>query len=199
MSEKDFDRIICMALERMNRHYVDFSKIYYSEVNEDIRELAMKSKYLERPFAYEFYHALRELIEQEKVNIGGRVIQAEVDKRYQHYFSTGVIPDFIIHEPNNTKRNFAVIEFKLASNTSELKKDFRKFEGFKSFLNYENAIEIIIGDSDEIRKATGTIKEITTKEGEEITIILFNTDSWKATYFTINYLSFIKIKYFGIT
>jgi hypothetical protein len=123
MSEKNLNRIICMALERMNRKYVDLSKIYYSEVDENIRELAIKNKYLERPFAYEFYHALRKLIEQKKVDIGGRVIQAEVDKRYQHYFSTGVIPDFIIHEPNNTKRNFAAIEFKLATNTSELKQD----------------------------------------------------------------------------
>jgi hypothetical protein len=197
MPETDLVKIIQMSLEKMNKDECDLSKLYYSKVQDDIRPLAIKSKYLERPFAYEFYHALRSLMENCEINLGGRIIQAEVDKSYQHYFAKGVIPDFIIHKPNNTKRNFAAIELKLATNLYELEDDFRKLENFKTCLNYEHAVEIIIGDTDKIKRATEKIKELTMQDGEEIAIVLFNTDSWVSDYFTIKYRKSFTIKNLG--
>lgn len=103
-----------MALRNIDMNYCRLSRIDYSD--SDKFEFLKKEKYLERPFAYEFYHQLRKLVEQKAVDFGGSFIQAEVDKSYQHYFPTGKIPDFIIHVPNNPlTENLAILEFKLAS------------------------------------------------------------------------------------
>ena len=76
---------IKMALEEMDREYCMLSQIDYRrlEVNESIRKNLSKEKYLERPFAYEFYHQLRKLMDSGEVDFGGPIIQAEVDKNYQ--------------------------------------------------------------------------------------------------------------------
>jgi len=149
----------------------------YSEP--EVKELK-KEKYLERPFAYEFYHQLRKLMDEGKVDFGGPIVQAEVNKLYQHLFKEGKVPDFIIHVPN-TDKNLAVIEFKLVSNLEEIQKDFEKMLEFKSPpLNYKHLIEIIIGDRDSLEKAIEQINNLINFQGEKITIIKFNVDSWKA-------------------
>lgn len=112
-------------------------------------------KYLERPIAYEFYHQFRKLIDEEKF-----VIQGEVDKRYQHYFKKGKVPDFIIHIPN-TQNNFVVIEMKLANNIRNIEKDFQKLNEFKK-LHYKNLVEIIIGYDKNLKNAKEKIKDIDT-------------------------------------
>ena len=167
-----------MALEKMPREYCTLSQIDYSKLDVPIIESAKKEKYLERPFAYEFYHQLRNLMDCGAVNFGDCVIQAEVDKRYQHCF--GKIPDFIIHIQDKTDKNLAVLEFKLTSNLDKIRGDFDKLVKFKKYLEYEHIIEVVIGSESSLKvKNSQTVKQ-SNANYEEITIIEFDTDSWKA-------------------
>ena len=170
------------ALENIDENYCKLSQIDYSMlgVNESTKKLLEEEKYLERPFAYEFYHQLRKLIDSDDMTFDGPVIQAEVDKRYQHCFENGKIPDFIIHEPN-TRKNLAVIELKLASNYENLEGDLKKLVEFKNNqdLEYAFAIEIIIGDHAFLNKAKERILRMEKTKGEEIIIIYYNTCSRK--------------------
>ncbi len=54
------------ALENMDKKYCKLSQIDYSNVrvNESTKKYLMEEKYLERPFAYEFYHQLRKLMDR---------------------------------------------------------------------------------------------------------------------------------------
>jgi hypothetical protein len=167
------------ALEEMEKEYCKLSELDYSKVYKHIRERAKSEKYLERPIAYEFYHQLRKLIEDGNVNFSGPIIQAEVDKRYQHCFREGKIPDFIIHIPN-IRQNLAVVEFKLTSNLDNITNDFNKLLEFKEnpFLRYKNVIEVIIGDRASLEEGKNKIKRLGKSSGKKITIIEFNTDSW---------------------
>lgn len=180
-----------MALEKMDKDYCTLSQIDYSKLDDIIKESAKKEKYLERPFAYEFYHQLRKLMDCGTVDFGDCVIQAEVDKRYQHCFEKGKIPDFIIHVPGKKYENVAVLEFKLTSNLGKIKDDFEKLVEFRtnSELKYERIIEVIIGSKDSLKRAKkrietefNNVKYKGVKIIEEVTIIEFDTDSdsWKA-------------------
>jgi len=176
---------IKMALERMDNKYCTLSQIDYSRVYNPIREKVAEEKYLERPFAYEFYHQLRKLMDGCDVNLGGPIIQAEVDKKYQHCFANGKIPDFIIHVPDAPRQNLAVIEFKLATNLDEpygIEHDLEKLVEFKTneHLKYDYAIEVIIGSKNSLENAKERIRQLSKPDGEEIIIIEFNTNSWRA-------------------
>lgn len=176
---------IKMALEKMDKKYCTLSQIDYSRLRADegFRKHLAEEKYLERPFAYEFYHQLRKLMDNGNVDFGGPIIQAEVDKRYQHCFKNGKIPDFILHVPN-THQNLAVIEFKLATNVSRIEYDLGKLLDFKTNedLKYTHVIEVIIGNKKFLKVAEERTKKINKPHGEEIIIIEFNTDLWKASH-----------------
>lgn len=178
-------KTVKMALENMDKKYCTPSQIDYSQlgIEEPVKKHLKKEKYLERPFAYEFYHQFRKLMDKGDVDFGGPIIQAEVDKRYQHLFKRGKIPDFIIHIPNiaNKNRNLAVIEFKLATNLRNIKKDLEKLTEFKKNedLKYKNVIEVIIGNKNSLEKAIKRMKGWSKPHGQEIVIIGFNTDSWR--------------------
>jgi len=180
---------IKMALEEMDREFCMLSQIDYRrlEADESTIENLLKNKYLERPFAYEFYHQLRKLMGSGKVDFGGPIIQAEVDKRYQHCFENGKIPDFIIHVPNNTNKNLAVIEFKLVSNLRNIEEDFKKLVEFKQRLGYKYLIQVIIGDSSSLENASRHIERISTNNGERIIIVKFNVETWTTEEQEIKY------------
>ena len=170
------------ALKNIDENYCKLSQIDYSmlRANESTIKILKEEKYLERPFAYEFYHQLRKLIDSGAVDFGGPVIQAEVDKKYQKCFENGKIPDFIIHVPD-TRKNLAVIELKLAANFRNLEGDLKKLVEFKNSmdLKYAFAIEIIIGNRAFLNKAKERISRMEKTRGEEIIIIDYNTDSKK--------------------
>lgn len=190
---KDVIGAVKMALENMDKKYCNPSKLVYSELWKSVTDKLEKEKYLERPFAYEFYHQLRRLMDEGCVDFDGPIVQAEVNKAYQHIFEKGKIPDFIIHIPN-TNKNLAVIEFKLASNLEKIQKDFEKMLEFKSPpLNYEHLIEVIIGDRDSLEKAMEQIKNLNNLQGEKITIIKFNMDSRKVEESEIRFKSTKKL------
>jgi len=190
MVSRDVIVAVKTALEKMNKKYCRLSQVDYSGigVNESLSGLLAENKYLERPFAYEFYHQIRKLMDEGDLDLGGPIIQAEVDKRYQHCFKNGKIPDFILHVPN-THHNLAVIEFKLATNLGGIKYDLEKLIEFKKNedLKYTYVIEVIIGNRAPLKSAKEHIKQLNKPRGEEIIIIEFNTDSWRANRSFLNY------------
>ncbi len=187
----DVVEVVKLALDSMEKDYCSLSKLIYEniEASDSIIIVLKEEKYLERPFAYEFYHQLRRLLDEGRVDFGEPIIQAEVDKRYQNIFKKGKIPDFIIHLPNS-KRNLVVIEFKLATRKAEdIKKDIRKLVKFKTKeeLNYDYGVEVILGTNQDLDVLRADINNWNKFEGEEIIIIEFNTDSWKANHSVIQF------------
>ncbi len=188
---KDIIEAIKLALEKMDKKYCRLSQIDYKKIQAmpSFITYISEEKYLERPFAYEFYHQLRRLIDEGCVDFGEKIIQSEVDKSYQHCFKNGKIPDFIIHLPNS-KRNLAVIEFKLATRKAkDIKIDFNKLLKFKTKqeLNYENGVEVILGTNQALEILWADINNWNKIEGEEIIIVKFDTDSWKADHSVIQF------------
>jgi hypothetical protein len=140
-------------------------------------------RYQERPICYEFYHHLRKLIESGKIIFQG-VVQAEPNKRYQHYTVLGrggKQPDFIIHIPDDTENNLAIIEFKMANRIKDLKHDLEKLSNFgRGELTYKYLIEVVIGNKNSLAQAGEFIRSWhDSNTGEEIIIIEFNISSWK--------------------
>lgn len=181
---KDVVKATKLALENMDKKTCKLSQIDYSklEMIESFKKSLSEEKFLERPFAYEFYHQLRKLMDEGIVNFGEPIIQPEVDKKYQNCFEKGKSPDFIIHLPNS-KRNLAVIEFKLATNkVGNIKNDIIKLVAFKTNqeLKYNKGIEVILGNNQELEALQVDISNWNKNIGEEIIIFEFNTDSWKA-------------------
>ncbi|KPJ50534.1 hypothetical protein AMJ40_02725 [candidate division TA06 bacterium DG_26] len=68
-----------MALENMDKQFCTLSQIDYARIRprRALADRLLEAKYLERPFAYEFYHQFRTLIDNGKVRLGDRVVQAE--------------------------------------------------------------------------------------------------------------------------
>ena len=181
---KDVIVVIETALEKMDKKYCTLSQTDYSAIDDAVKEPVSENKYLERPIAYEFYHQLRKLIDDGIVDLGGPIIQAEVDKRYQHCFENGKIPDFIIHV-KNTRQNLAVIEFKLATNLGKVQSDLEKLTEFKRNprLKYLYGIEVIVGNTEHLPNAIEFLSQLNSSQYEEIVIVAFNTDSWQADHF----------------
>ncbi len=75
-------KAIKLALENMDQNYCNLSQIDYNKIKimKPFIIYLSKEKYLERPFAYEFYHQLRRLLDEGEVDFGGPIIQAEVGK-----------------------------------------------------------------------------------------------------------------------
>ena len=168
------------ALHNMDHRYCELSKIDYGRIESP--EPVMRVKYLERPFAYEFYHQFRTLVESGEIDLGGPIVQAEVDKDYQHIFQSGKVPDFIIHVPNARNKNLAIIEFKLASrNIEDIQDDLKKLELFrKPPLRYAYAALVLIGRKGELERARKDLKPVVQTLTETVDVIGFNTQSWRA-------------------
>jgi hypothetical protein len=169
------------ALENMDREYCRLSQMDYAET--DFPKLLSEAKYLERPFAYEFYHQLRRIIENNRVDFGGALVQGEVDKRYQHVPAVKDIPDFIIHLPSSPKNNFAVIEFKLGSReVGDIKDDLRKLVDFQGeCLKYEHIVEVLIGSKRELELRRDPLRSKVQSLKVPITIVEFDLGSWQAS------------------
>ncbi len=181
------------SLNNMDKKYCRPSQMDYSNLNKipkGIVENLKEEKYFERLFAYEFYHQFRILVQNGKVDFGGAVLHAEVPKEYQRCFEKGKgkIPDFILHVPDHSL-NLAVLEFKLATNLGKIDHDFDKLLDFRKndALKYKNIIEVIIGDTKQLEKATEIIKGHNKENGEILTIIYFNTETWSSNKFEIQY------------
>ena len=139
--------------------------------------LLAEGRYQERAICYEFYHQFRNLIDSGEVDLGGRVAQAEVDKRYQHHDNLEKIPDFIFHVPDK-QDNLAVLEFKTASNLKGIEQDRKKLLTFGQNLHYRHLVQVIIGNSKSLRRAKDHLSKLETESAREIVVIFLDTDSW---------------------
>ncbi len=179
-------KAVKLSLDNMSQDYCKLSRLVYEkiEASDSIIKILKKEKYLERPIAYEFYHQLRRLMDEGGVDFGGPIIQAEVDKRYQHCFENGKMPDFIVHTPDS-EQNLAVIEFKLATRAKEhIKEDLKKIVKFKTNLDleYSYGIEVLIGTKNSLENRRKDITDWDKAGGEEIIIIEFDVGAWKANH-----------------
>jgi hypothetical protein len=182
------------ALENMEKKFTDLSRLKFDDVDKDLKEKLQEQKIQERPFAYEFYHQFRKFYDDGSIKdyISENIIpQAEVHKGYQKIPNLNKMPDFILHK-TGFSTNLAVIEFKLASNLGQIKDDFEKLTKFKKIgpsysVEYEYLIEVVVGNGSSLERARKHINQLSGSTGEEIIVIEFNTDSWKANDFRIKY------------
>lgn len=180
--------VICNSLENMNKKFTNLSRLKFDEINGQLKEKIINQKIQERPFAYEFYHQFRKLWESGYIitvipeNI---VIQAEVSKRYQNIPNLDKMPDFLLHKPHSNQ-NFAVIEFKLASNHGQIKDDFDKLYEFKK-IGYKYVIEVVVGEKTQLSTAKQKIDSICNRAGKYIDIVEFDTESWQAIHFRVKF------------
>lgn len=179
---------ICNSLENMNKKFTNLSRLRFDEIYGQLKEKIESQKIQERPFAYEFYHQFRKLWESGYIltvvpeNI---VIQAEVNKRYQNIPNLDKMPDFLLHRPYSNQ-NFAVIEFKLASNCGQIKYDFDKLYEFKK-IGYEYVFEVVVGEKTQLSTAKQKINSICNHVGERIDIVEFDTELWRANHFKVKF------------
>ena len=107
-------------------------------------------RWLERPYAYEFYHQLRRLWPRWP-DRGRRIISGEVSKASHNEFiklGTKPIPDFLVHEPGLMDDNYAVIEIKHQEVKRErIDIDICKLLTFinKETIKYDRAIYLFYG------------------------------------------------------
>jgi hypothetical protein len=172
------------ALLSMDSRYASLSDI----VNGEAEETERVYTYQERPYAYEFYHQLRKMIEEQKLELGGHFVQPEINKTYQHYLlNEGKIPDFIIHVPNSKTENLCVIEFKRAK-SGEINGDLKKLVEFKDSLRYQFLFEVIVGKKSEVKDLKDRMKSYAREMPQtEIAVISFNIDSWQADDWLLQY------------
>jgi hypothetical protein len=130
-------------------------------------------RYQERPFAYELYYQLRKLQEAGRMELQDVVVQSEVSKGYQ---GIGLIPDLILHIPGRTDANMAAFEFKLSGNLRN-HQDLFKLVRLKRELGYREAFMIIVGSLAETRDWLRAADALTTSDGEEICIIVYDPTS----------------------
>jgi len=181
---------IKLSLENMNRKFTDLSKLKFEEKSPELKKELIKQKIQERPFAYEFYHQFRKMWDDGSIGSifpNDIVIQAEFNKVYQGIIGCEKIPDFLLHKPS-TQENIAIIEFKLASNYSDLKEDFNKLFKFREILHYKFLIEVVIGEDSELTTAKKHIDQLKKLNGEAIIVIYFNSEKWKSNDYKIKYL-----------
>lgn len=179
------------ALEKMDRRFLELSGLIFNEYTGAlIRQLGeTEEKLLERPYAYEFYHQIRSLWDNRSELVApfaDVVIQGEVDKGYQAIPDLDRIPDFLLHRPNSDARNFGVIEVKLATFAHDIERDFNKFVSFRNRRGYEHFVEIVIGHGPELDAVRVNRFNQEAENLVQIAVVLFNTDSWKATDRRIN-------------
>ena len=187
MAVQDLIMTIKLALENLDRRYSVLSQMDYSMIAPgSLRIHLAEKKYLERPFVYEFYHQVRKLMDKGDVDFGGPIVQAGICQDYQHCFENGKIPDFIIFVPN-LNRNLGVIEFRLASNPTQIKYELAKLAEFRRELGYRYVIEVLVGSKTVLKDIKEYLTKLSEPDGEKIMIVEFDTDSWKVVAGMIGY------------
>src|SRR5882724_996059 len=162
------------ALAQLDWRYVRLSRLRYA----NSRIKTGDPRWLERPFAYEIYHQLRCIWDKEPEF--DCVIQAEVFKHYQEIRELAKMPDLLIHLPDSTERNLAVVEIKLASNRQKnLISDLNKLAMFQRILKYKTLVEVIIGAHNEIDDLQHRIEKLSQRGGANIDVLFLSIDDHK--------------------
>jgi len=157
--------LIAKAASQLDWRFITPSPYEYGH-NEPVR--SDRQVWQERLLAYELYHQLRRIWDEDRSLHEAFIIHAEVRKAYQHIPDFDWMPDYIFHRPE-PNHNLAVVEIKLASRTLEqIRDDIRKLVDFNTRLNYALLIEILIGNEDRCRRVCD---ELNSKTGIPIHIL----------------------------
>jgi len=184
---KDLIMAIKLSLERLNKNYCMAFQEDYAQISPDVfRTYLAEKKYLELPFAYEFYHQLRNLIDSGEVDLGGPLFETNLSSIFFSTDTDAVLPDFILHLPTTT-RKIGVIEFRLASNPTRIETDLEMLAKFRRQLGYSYVIEVILGPKNVLSTLKEYLTNLSNPEGDKIMIVEFNTDSWKVVAGMIGY------------
>ena len=186
---------VSFALEKMDPRFLELSGLifdpYTDELMRRLGETEEKLPWKGRMHTSS-YHQMRALWDNRSELIApfaDVVIQGEVDKGYQAIRELDRIPDFLLHRPNSDARNFAVIEVKLAAFARRIERDFDKFVSFRNRRHYEHFVEIVIGRGSQLSDIGLHRFNQSGQRLVEITVVLFNTDTWEATAHRINRLN----------
>lgn len=113
--------------------------------SEDVQDA--KERWLERPYAYEFYHQMRSCW-REDCHL---IISGEISKKGHSVFESldagKPIPDFLIHRPGSMVNNCAVIEVKSQNAYRKgIYRDVEKLLTFKYRIGYRQMIYLFFGE-----------------------------------------------------
>lgn len=103
--------------------------------------------YRERVYCYELYHQLRSVLGDSYCY----KLHGEIDKNGHPIIRKEcgrTIPDLIVHEPRDMRRNLAVVEVKpvtVVKNLRGLRKDIGKLVCFLENANYQYGIQLVYG------------------------------------------------------
>ena len=90
------------------------------------------------------------------------------------------MPDLLMHLPDSTERNLAVVEIKLASNRQKnLISDLNKLAMFQRILKYKTLVEVIIGAHNEIDDLQHRIGKLSQRGGANIDVLFLSIDDHK--------------------
>ena len=134
MNLQETRNLICQATSKISDDY--FTTL----------SVGSKKRWLERPYAYEFYHQMRKCWPEDCCLI----ISGEVSKAGHSNFKnldTGKpIPDFLIHRPGTMDDNWAIIEVKSQkANKNRIYRDVKKLLTFKYKIGYRQMIYLFFG------------------------------------------------------
>ncbi len=137
---------------------------------------ARKEKvYRERVYCYELYHRMR-------LELGGDptyYVNGEIDKSLHSYFERTrkrPVPDLLVHKPNCSDHDHAVIEVKSfcgARRTRDVCRDLEKLKDFKN-VGYQRAIYLIYGS-----ELGAAAEEIATRIGHTGADLGLNCDEFE--------------------
>ncbi len=105
-----------------------------------------KKRWLERPYAYEFYHQMRKCWPKDCcLIISGEVSKAE-HQDFDNLDTGKPMPDFLIHRPGTMDDNCAIIEVKSQeANKNRIYRDINKLLTFKYKIRYRRMIYLFFG------------------------------------------------------
>lgn len=105
-----------------------------------------KKRWLERPYAYEFYHQMRKCWPRDCcLIISGEVSKAGLPD-FENLDTGKPIPDFLIHRPGTMDDNYAIIEVKSQkADKKRIYRDVKKLLTFKYKIRYRRMIYLFFG------------------------------------------------------
>lgn len=182
-------KFITSSLDAMSSENPDLSKLTQISTQPlyPIFHMLTDQKIQERPFAYEFYHQMRNKEEEFLELFKGCVAQGEVNKTYQHIHCLEKCPDFIIHRKGSEvpEDQLVVLEFKLSTNP-KIKDDLEKLADFRIYLGYQIAAEVLIGSTEENESALSQVLKLAEKSAGnrtlEIDVIVYDTTTKKSAH-----------------
>lgn len=158
-SERLFNDVVML----LSRGCTNIQNIYYEVPQSDYRTV-----FRERVYAYELYHQLRNLMNDESFR--DLYLNGELDKAGRNNFKKEK-PDLLFHSPGNDGLNIASVEIKNRITKLEINTAINSLLRFKNNYGYFSGVLLIYGNYE-----VEVIKKMIT-ETKDLTCILHNTSN----------------------